>query len=102
MAFDYDKAQNSYVLRLIRKTSGKSNVTDKFLISFSDADGAVRISMDGAYDNNSQLAFNALSKLQELIGLLTSSDVKYTTESDCGPKSMVLDVNGGSLPISVY
>ncbi|MDE7096478.1 MAG: DUF4302 domain-containing protein [Muribaculaceae bacterium] len=102
MAIDYDKTKKSYVLRINLKISNKSSEVDKFLVSFNETDGSLSISIDEAYDNNSQLALNAYTSLQDLFRLLTSSSVSYTAVSDCGPKSMTLDINGGALTINVY
>ncbi len=100
MAFEYDQSKQSYVFRLYIRISSKGNETDKFLVDISDADGGLHIKFNEAYDQNSQLALNAYTCLSEFFNLLSASLISYSTFSDCGPKSIVLDVNGGALTIN--
>lgn len=100
MSFDYDSASKSYILRLYIRMSAKGYETDKYMMNFSDVDGGVKISIGDAYDNGSQLALNAYTTLQSIFELITSSTIKYTTVSDCGPKTITFEVNGGSMTIN--
>lgn len=101
MSFDYNESKQSYVLSINIRISSKSNETDKFLVNFSDADGGLQIKIGEAFDQNSQLALNAYTALGDLFNFLSASALNYSTASNCGPKSIVLDINGGSLTINV-
>ncbi|MDE7346871.1 MAG: DUF4302 domain-containing protein [Muribaculaceae bacterium] len=100
MYFDYDSSKGSYVVRFYIRISAKGYETNRFIVDFSNADNGVRISCGEAYDNDSQLAYNAYPKLKEFLNLLTSSVAQYSSKSDCGPKSVILTVNGGSMTIN--
>ncbi len=100
LSFEYNLDKQSYILKVNIKISSKSNETDSFYVDFSEADGGLCINIGEAYDNNSQLALNAYTTLGDLFKLLSSAPLKYSTVSDCGPNSIVLDANGGTLTIN--
>lgn len=100
MSFDYDTSVNSYVLRLNLRISSKNNETDCFYISFSNADGKVKISVGEPCDQNSELALGAYTSLSDILNLIAAAPVAYSTISDCGPKTIDFDLNGGSLTIN--
>lgn len=100
MSFDFDVAEDTYILRFNFRISSKSYETDRFYVTFGEDGGKLKINIGEPVDNNSQLALNAYTKLSELFSLLSSSPVSYSTVSDCGPKTMVLDINGGGLTMT--
>ena len=100
MIFEYDQSKQSYVFRINLRISAKGSESDRFLVDISDADGGMRIDFKEAYDQNSQLALNAYSCLSDFFNSLSASVIGYTSVSDCGPKSIVLNVNGGTLTIN--
>lgn len=96
-AFDYDVANKSYVARLYIRIGSKSYETDKFFVTFANADGGVKISLGEPFDNSSALALNAYSELQNIFDMLTNSAIGYATPSDCGPKNVKLNIGDGSM-----
>lgn len=100
ISFQYDFSKQSYVLRIDIRISSKSTETDRFLVNFTEANGGLNIEIVEAYDQNSQLALNAYTALGDLFNLLTSSTLNYSTVSDCGPNSIVLEANGGTFTIN--
>lgn len=97
LAFDYDAAEKSYVLRLNIKISSKNSETDRFYVSFDEADGKLKINIGEAFDNNSQLALNAYTSLGEFFSILNSTQFVFSTVSDCGPNIIEIDGAGGSM-----
>lgn len=97
MSFDYDAAKKSYMLRVYIRMSSKGFETDRYYVTFNEADGGVKIIVNEPYDNSSQLALNAYPKMQELFSLLSSGVATTVANSDCGPKTVTLNVGGGSL-----
>ncbi len=100
MSFDYEISKESYVLRIYVRISNKGYETYKYLVSFSDVGDNVKIRIGDSYDNNSQLALNAYSELQNIFAILNSSELGYSTPSDCGPKSITLSIGDGSFTIN--
>lgn len=101
ISFDYDEGKKSFVLRVNLKISSKNSETDRYLVNFKDVEGGVQLSFGEAYDNNSKLALDAYSTLQDLFSLLSSSTIAYTTDYDCAPNSIILNVNGGKMTVNV-
>ncbi len=100
-SFDYDVASGSYLARFYIRTGSKSYETDRFYVSFADADNGVKITFGDPCDNNSQLALNAYSELQNIFNLLSASAYSYTSSSDCGPKTVTLNLGIGTLLMTV-
>ena len=98
--FEYNESSKTYVAKLSFRISSKGYDTNKFNTVFSDADGAAKISINGAFDDGSQLALNAYSELQNLFNLLNSSTMQYTSGSECGPKNITLSLGNGSLKMT--
>ncbi len=96
-SIDYDAAKKSYVARFYIRTGAKSYETDKYFVTFTDADGGVKISKGDAFDNGSELALSAYTELQNIFNMLTSTPLQYTTTSDCGPKTVTLTVGNGNM-----
>lgn len=99
MSFDYDEANKSYLLRVYLRISSKSYETDRFYVTFSETDGKLKINIGEAFDQNSQLALNAYTRLADIFSSLSSAPIAYSTVSDCGPKTIVLDVDGGTMTL---
>lgn len=98
---DYDNASKSYVLRFYIRVGAKSYETDKFYISMASADDGMKFSVGDAFDVNSEKALNAYSEMKNILNLLNSSTYKFTTPSDCGPKSYVFDSGSGTFSMAV-
>lgn len=98
--FDYNVADKSYVARFYIRTGSKSYESDRYYVSFANADGGVKISKGEPYDSSSSLALNAYSELQKIFDMLTNSAISYTTPSDCGPKSVKLNIGNGSMTMN--
>lgn len=99
-SFDYNVADKSYVARFYIRTGSKSYESDRFYVSFANADGGVKISKGEPYDSSSDLALNAYSELQKIFDMLTNSAISYTTPSDCGPKTVKLNIGNGSMTMN--
>lgn len=99
MSFEYNESAQSYLLKFYLRTSSKGYETDRFYVTFTDADGKASVSIGEAYDNGSQLALNAYSELQSLLRLLSSS-VPYSVTSECGPKTVSLTYGDGSMTMN--
>lgn len=98
--FDYNVADKSYVARFYIRTGSKSYESDRYYVSFANANGGVKISKGEPYDSSSSLALNAYSELQKIFDMLTNSAISYTTPSDCGPKSVKLNIGNGSMTMN--
>lgn len=99
MTIDYNAAEKTYILRLYLRIGAKSYETDKFYLTFSNADAGVKIAIGSPVDEGSSLALNAYSKLQAIFSQLTAAPLPYTSPSDCGPKTITLDFGDGKMPI---
>lgn len=99
-SFDYDTSNRCYVARFYLRIGSKSYETDKYFVTFSNENGRLRISKGEAVDSSSALALNAYTELQNIFNMLTSSALEYSTPSDCGPKSVKLNIEGGSMTMS--
>lgn len=100
VSFVYDVANKTYLLRLNLRISSKSSETDSFYVSFSDENGKLKVNIGEPADNNSQLAFNAYTSLADFFNSMSSVPLTYTTVSDCGPKTIVLDKDGSLLTLN--
>lgn len=100
MVFEYDNGKNAFVLRLSIRISSKSTETDRYFVSFKDVDGGMQLDFGEACDNNSQLALNAYSSLQDLFSMLSSSTIAYSSTYECAPNSIMLNVNGGEMTLN--
>lgn len=100
LSFDYDSAKKSYIMRFYIRTGSKSYETDKYYVNFAEVDNGVKLTLEEAYDNNSQLAYNAYSELQNIFKLLSSVPLKFTSNSDCGPKKITLSLDNGSFTMN--
>lgn len=100
LSFDYDSAKKSYLIRFYIRTGSKSYETDKYYVNFADVDDDVKLTFEEPCDNNSLLAYNAYSELQNIFNLLSSVPLKFTSNSDCGPKKITLSLSNGSLTMN--
>ncbi|MDE6342884.1 MAG: DUF4302 domain-containing protein [Muribaculaceae bacterium] len=100
MSFDYDQTAKSYVLRLRMRISANGYETNKFFLTFSDADGGLKITFGEPADNGSALGLNAYSELRKLFEMLGGSAMKCDTFSACGPKNVTLSSGNGSMLIT--
>ena len=100
MAFEYDHSLLSYTLKVFVKISSKGNETYRFLTDFSENDGTVRVSIGDSTDKNSGLALNAYTQLQQLFSGINGIRFNWSSESDCGPKSIVLSSGGDSMSVT--
>lgn len=98
--FTYDKSADSYEANFTLKTSAKNNITVDVFVTFADVDGDVKISIDGACTENDQLRINAFSELQNILSMLSAAPMKYSTNSDCGPKNVVFEIGNGTIPLT--
>lgn len=101
MTIDYDVASKSYILRIYVRIGSKSYETDRFYVTFSNGNqqGEVKLAIGEPVDNTSQLALNAYSELKNIFNTLTSAPIPFTTTSDCGPKTVTLNVGNGTMPM---
>lgn len=100
ITFEYDAANKSYVVKLVLKISKSGSETDKYYVTFEDADGGLKIVSGQPCDNTSELALKAYSELQNLFSLIFNKPLALSTFSDCGPKTVTLSVGDGSLTMS--
>lgn len=100
ISFDYDAAKKSYLMRVYIRMSSKGYETDKYILTFSEADGGTRLSIGEPYDSTAELAYNAYPKMREFFSLLTSAVATTVANSDCGPKYVTMSVAGGSFKLT--
>lgn len=97
MSFDYDPTAKSYVFRLRLRISANGYENNKFFITFSEADGGLKLTFGEPVDSSSALGFNAYPEMRNLIDMLGGSAMKCDTFSACGPKNVTLSNGYGSL-----
>lgn len=100
LAFEYDQSLSAYVMKVFVKISSKGNETYKFLTDFSESDSSVRVFIGDSIDKNSGLALNAYTKLQKLFSEINNTQFRWSSKSDCGPKSIVLSSGEDSMSIT--
>ncbi|MDE6741812.1 MAG: DUF4302 domain-containing protein [Muribaculaceae bacterium] len=100
MSFEYDATKELYVLRLYIRISAKGNETNRFIVTFSETDGRVKIKIGEPYDNSSLLAFNAYQELQKFFSMIESSEFTYSSLSDCGPKNLQVSNGEGAFKMT--
>lgn len=100
MSFEYEAASKSYLVKLMLRTSSKVTETDKFYVSFDNADGGLKIISGAPVDNGSELALNAYGELRNFFALVFDKPLALSTFSDCGPRTVTLSVGDGSLTMT--
>lgn len=98
---EYDPQILSYVVKFYIRFGSKDYETDKFIVKLEDAANGCKISVNGFYDENSQLALNAYSKMNELLNMLTSEALAVTSNSDSAPTSITLSTKNGDFKMNV-
>ena len=100
LAFEYDESRSTYTLKVFVKISAKGNETYTFFTDFAESDGTVRVTVGDSVDKNSGLALNAYAQLQKLFSRIGESRFDWSSQSDCGPKSIVLSSGEDSMSIT--
>lgn len=100
ITFEYDAATKSYIVKITLRISSKGTETDRYFVTFDNADGGLKIITGKAVDSGSELAFNAYTELQNLFSLIFDKPLALSTFSDCGPKTVTLSVGDGSFTMS--
>ena len=100
ISFEYDASKKLYVVKLALRTSSKGSETDRYVVTFENADGGLKIVSGQPFDSGSELALNAYTELQNFFGLIFDHTLSISTFSDCGPKTLTLSVADGSFTMS--